>query len=85
MLENIKYSVVVLLNNDVWAVWELPGKPNSSEQTMIRRAVSDTYVNCDGATDQRFKVQFTETIPADNVQELIAGLKESIENHIGYG
>jgi hypothetical protein len=83
MLENIKYSVVVLLNNDVWAVWELPGKPESREQLTIRQTIAKSLEEID--SDEVFRVQFTETIPADNVKELIAGLKESIENHIGYG
>lgn len=81
MLENIKYSVVVLLNNDVWGVWELPGKPERTEEYAIRKAISDSLEDNAG----KFSVEFIQTIPADNVKELIAGLKESIENEIGYG
>lgn len=82
---NIKYTVVVLINDEVWGTWTLPQKLMPDQELQVRnffrRSVLKKYPIV--SEDDKFEVDFCENIEVDNFEELLGGIEESLENEFG--
>lgn len=74
-----KFNVaVVLCNNTVYGVWSFPQELSVSKKNDIRHAVKEKVKAMN--TDDVFTVEFSDTYPTDDTEEMLEGILQSIDN-----
>ena len=76
-----RYSVVVMLNNEVWGTWTLEKKPDHLQEIELRRLIAATVEESEDIDDDsEYWVEFSSNVECDSFNEVLDGIKESIEN-----
>jgi len=73
-MKNI-YSVVVLLNGDVWGSWTLEHKPSLEERTKLRWVIATATT-----AENKFSVYFSDNLDCDSFADVLSGIQESLVN-----
>ena len=79
------YSVVVLLNGDVWGVWTLNQRPSQTERVDLKNSIKETLHRCEANPDDKYSIQFSDNAECDSFEDVFMGINRSLENHINYG